>query len=125
MINSGTFDAAIASKLPAETAYLIKSQLVGLSPSMFLAGGVERVFAMTVQIAFSLLVLYGVMSKRFIYVIYAILLHGLVNAPLVVLMSKGINIWVIEGLIALFAALGLYYIIKSKEVFKKDFETLE
>ena len=124
MINYGTFDTAIASKLPAETAYLIKSQLINLSPSMFLAGGVERIFAMTVQIAFSLLVLYGVMSKKFLYVVYAILLHGLVDAPLVVLMSKGINIWAIEGFIALCAAIGIYYINKSKEIFRKSFEII-
>ena len=125
MINTGSFDITIASKLPPETVYLIKNQLINTASSMFLAGGIERLFTIIIQIALSLIVLYGVMNKSFKYVLYAILFHTLLNAPLPLLMTKGINIWLIEAIIGVFAVIGLYFIVKSKDHFNNKFSSSE
>lgn len=117
MINSGMFDSAMAAALPAEIAGLLKDQLLNLEPYVFLLGGIERIFALIIQITFSLLVLYGVMNKSFKYVIYAILLHMVVNAPLGILSSMGISVIGIEVFVGICATIGLVFIIKSKSMF--------
>ena len=66
-INSGTFDNIIAKQLPAEVADTIKDQLTSIAPATFLAGGLERLFTIFIHIGLSLLVLYGVRNKKYIY----------------------------------------------------------
>ncbi|MDF2592765.1 MAG: hypothetical protein K0S75_2231 [Clostridia bacterium] len=122
MINSGLFDNAIAATLPPEIAAKIKSTLIDTPTINFLAGGFERTMTMIIQIAFSILVLYSVKFKKPIYLLYAILLHAVVDAPTVVLVDMGLNVWVIEIFVAACAAVGLIYIIKSKSKFAKTEE---
>lgn len=85
MINSGAFDSTIAPRVGADTAWQIKNLLIATPAIDFLVGGMERVLAITVQIAFSLVVLYGVMNRKAVYVAYAILLHAALNAPAAIL----------------------------------------
>lgn len=113
-INSGLFDSTLAPQMGPEAAAAIKEQLISLAPSVFLAAGIERIFTIIVHIAFSLLVLYAVKTKRFIYVIYAILLHTLVNLPAVLIMGRGYNILFAELYVFVAAIIGLIYIIRSK-----------
>jgi uncharacterized membrane protein YhfC len=113
-INKGTFDSDILPKLPSATASYIRNALVNTDPHLFLVAGFERVFAMSAHIGFSLVVLYGVKFKKPIYLLYAILLHGLLNAPV----AFGIqNILIIEGYIFIFALVSLYFTIKSRALF--------
>ena len=122
MINSGLFDSAIAATLPPAVAEQIRSTLVDSPTINFLGGGFERTMTMIIQIAFSVMVLYSVKFKKPIYLLYAILLHAVVDAPTVVLVSMGLNIWIIELFIAACAAAGLIYIIKAKSIFAKEEE---
>ncbi len=123
-INSGTFDS-ITANLPSDAVYLLKNQLINTPSHLFLTAGVERIFAMALQIAFTLVVLYGVKKKAFKYVVLAICLHFLVDSPLPLLMASGLNIWVIEIFVGICAAIALYFIIKSKEIFRKSFDEAE
>ncbi|NLA11059.1 MAG: YhfC family intramembrane metalloprotease [Firmicutes bacterium] len=113
MINRGLFEQLIAPRLGAE-ASLIKAQLVGLPPSVFLAAGVERMLTLIVQLALSLIVLYAVKSRRPVFLLAAILLHTGLNAGVVYLQAGGAAIWTIELFIAAAAAAALYLIIRLK-----------
>lgn len=84
LINSGQFETLIAPQL-GPAAETLRQQLVESPPLLFASAGVERIFAITLQIALSLVVLLGVRRGKFLYVIYAILLHALVNFPIVLL----------------------------------------
>lgn len=98
-INSGAFDTSIAPQL-GEAAELIKTQLLTTPPALFLVAGVERVFALVIQVALSLLVLAAVKQRRPILVVYAILLHGLVNFPVTLLTPISIylsEVWVMAA----------------------------
>lgn len=68
MINSGTFDAALAeaAALGVDVSQLetIRTQLVSSSPTLFLLGGFERILAMTAHAAMSMIVCYGVAHKK-------------------------------------------------------------
>ncbi|NLW09900.1 MAG: YhfC family intramembrane metalloprotease [Firmicutes bacterium] len=117
MINNGTFDRVIAPELDSELAAAIKTQLIETSPFLFLVGGLDRVFAITIQIALSLVVLYAVVKRKFSFVIYAILLHALVNSIPVILMQQGFNVWAAEIYLFILAAIALFFIIRSRKLF--------
>lgn len=122
MINTGLFDSAIAATLPPEIAEQIRSTLIDSPTVNFLAGGFERIMTIIIQIAFSILVLYSVKFKKPTYLLYAILLHAVVDAPVVVLGGMGLNIWIIELFVVVCAAVGLIYIVKAKSIFAKEEE---
>lgn len=68
MINSGAFDTVIAqtAAMGVDTAplELIRSQLLGISPALFLLAGLERLLTMIAQTAMSMIVCYGVAHKK-------------------------------------------------------------
>lgn len=119
MINSGAFDSLVAAKLPPEIAQQIRVLLVESPTVNFLAGGFERVMTMSIQIAFSIMVLYSVKFRKPLYLVLAILLHALVDAPLVVLSTMGLSVWAIELYVAALAVAAFVYIIKAKDSFEK------
>lgn len=67
MINTGTFDAALAQAAAAgvdvSQLELIRQQLLSASPALFLLGGFERILAMIAHLGMSMLVCYGVSHK--------------------------------------------------------------
>jgi uncharacterized membrane protein YhfC len=99
-VNAGTAPAAQAR---------IANQLIAAQPYMFLIPGVERVFAMIIQIALSLIVLKAVISKKWWLFALAIFLHAFVDFP-AALYQWGIlpNILLIELFVALIAALYVF-----------------
>ncbi len=114
-INSGAWDT-IAAALPAETAQSLFNSLTGLSPVTFLVGGMERLFAMTIQVALSILVLYAIRRRRFIYVLLAVLLHAVVDSPIIFLITNtgtvGTELYAFACAVA-----GAIYIVLSRKVF--------
>jgi len=117
MINTGVFESSIAPSLPSGTAEILRSQLVNTSPYLFAVAGIERVFAMALHIAFSVIVLYGVMNNKFRYVVYAILLHALVNTPLPILSMLGAGVWGVELYVFITAVAAFIFLMKSKKLF--------
>lgn len=112
MINTGRFESFISGKASANTIQLIKNTLVNTNPYVFLLPGLERILAITAHVAFTLVVLYGIRNKKDYYLLYAILLHALLDAPAVLIK----NTFVIEGYIFIFAIVSLLFIIKSKDM---------
>jgi uncharacterized membrane protein YhfC len=117
MINNGT----LAAKLPEVTAQQIHNSLISTSSYLFLLGGFERAFAFTIQILLSLVVLYGIKERKYIYLLYAILIHAAIDFP-AALFQKGVitNMWILEGMYALVALICLILIIKSKKYYEKE-----
>ena len=68
MINGGTFDAvvneAVTAGVDVSALLLLKDQLISTSPALFLLAGFERILAMTGHTAMSLLVCYGVYTRK-------------------------------------------------------------
>lgn len=100
MMNKGTLDAALAA-LPGEAAAQLSaaaSQLASNPPWVFLVGAAERVAAIALQIALSVLVWFA--AKRggkstWLYVL-AIAVHMAVDAVAVFMSLSGINALVTE-----------------------------
>ena len=93
MINTGT-SGLITDKLTGDAASQINAAfdtLITTQPHMFLVGIAERLFAVTLQIALSVLVWTAVKKKgmRFLFPV-AIFIHFAVDAATVVIASKSI-----------------------------------
>ena len=95
-LTSGKDGAAIAAKL----------QAIAATPSaMFLLSGAERMFALTIHIALSVIVFYSVYEKRRFWLYpAAIVLHALIDAPAALAQTGMLsNVLLIEGLVLLCA----------------------
>ena len=93
----------------AQFAEVIEA-LITTPSYQFLLGGVERVFAVIVQISFSVLVWFAAKNKeKFLYYPLAILLHLLVDGSLVIAMDhgmgEGVNTIFLEGMVGVLALL--------------------
>lgn len=122
MINAGIYDEMIGANLAPETAAFVKSQLIDTETYVFLVGGIERIFAVIIQIALTLVVLYGVKNKKNIWVLVAILLHAVIDTPIALLSLNGASIFISEAYTMVCAAVALIFIIKSKKIFSKENE---
>ena len=70
---------------------------------MPLLGAAERVFAMTMHIAWSLLVLRAVTRRNLLWLALAVLGHALVDGLAVYLIKSGVSAVTIEGLLFILA----------------------
>ncbi|PFK30460.1 YhfC family intramembrane metalloprotease [Bacillus cereus] len=72
----------------------------------YFIGGIERFFAMLLHIGLSIIVLQGVLQKRFLYVVFAITIHGLVDALVGILplyVPKDSALLIVESTVAIIA----------------------
>lgn len=113
MINNGTFDSLAAPQLGL-AAEEIRSQLISTPSYLYLVGGLERVFAIAVQLGLSVLVFYSVKRQEVRLYWLAVLLHTLVNLPAVLLVSAGVAILWVELWVAVCAAVAVWYVIRSQ-----------
>lgn len=123
LINTGVFDATIAQQIGIETAEMIKAQLTGTPSYMFLLAGIERVLTIIIHIALSLTVLYGILIKKPIYLLLAIILHTVLNAVAVIILRMGWGIWYAQAFILVFAAICMLGIFKSRRYFTNQYSS--
>lgn len=105
-----------------EAVLLVGLQLAFLgvaSPSMipgmgasFFAAGVERIFAMGFHICLSVMVWRSLRDRRPLFLLLAILLHTLLNAMALYLVLLQVSVLVIEGAIALFTLMLLFFTLR-------------
>ncbi|MEK3710841.1 YhfC family glutamic-type intramembrane protease [Bacillus sp. FSL K6-1005] len=118
-INSGTFEQLLIHHDVKQALMPIQAQLLNTPSYEWLLGGMERISAISVQIGLSLLVLYAVKSRRPMFLLYSILLHGLFNVP-AVLYQKGVikHAAAVELIVAVIAAASVVWIVKAKRLFQ-------
>ncbi len=85
-------------------------------------GGLERVFAITIQIALSLMVLLSIVRKNILWLVGAILAHTIVDGVSVLLKVKGYSTATIELVVFGFALLAFQFIFHTKEMLSNTAE---
>lgn len=116
MINNGTININSSGALS-----LLYNQCISLTPGLALASGFERISAMAIHIGLSMIVLYGVRNKKILYLFIAILVHTLVNAPLVILPQVfGVGIVGVEIYVFICGLALAGFAIYSKKLYKED-----
>ncbi|WP_315117285.1 YhfC family intramembrane metalloprotease [uncultured Clostridium sp.] len=125
-INSGNINALNKYNITPNMIEMIKSNLINTPSYVFLVSGIERVFAILIQIGLSILVLQGVRNKKYIYLLYAILLHALIDFP-AAFFQKGVitNIWVIEAWVAIMSIVLIVFTLRAKSNFIGEGEEIK
>ncbi len=124
MINRGNFDSIINS-LPEESkgaVAALKNALTTTSPWMFLLGGFERICAIIIHVAFSLVVLYGIKIKKIKYLFIAILGHALVDVPSALYQRKAIPLNLVYILLISSVIILLFVIMRLRTSYKKYYK---
>lgn len=81
---------------------------------------VERLIAIVVHISLSVLVWNGfIKGKKYLYLGLAILAHGLVNTAALTSLALGLKLWLVEGILASFACMGIIYVVYSKRYYRE------
>lgn len=120
LINTGMLETTLSGKVPADALSSLSQLLINTSPVMFLMGGVERIAATAIQIALSIVVLYAVRYRKYIYIVLAILIHAAIDFPAAMYQMQKLNIWVVEGMLVLILIGAIIFIRKSREMFKEE-----
>ena len=93
----------------------LQDMLIQQPAYLYFLGSLERIMALVLQIAFTMLVLYAVKQKKYIFLVYAILFHAFVDFFAALYQTKTINIFVAEGITLLFTIGAVVLIRKMKE----------
>jgi len=115
IVNNGNIET-ITGALQGKALEQINTQISVLqttSPHLFLIGGIERIFALSIQISLSIIVFYSVYGKNKLWLYpFSILLHAIIDIPATA-MQVGIikNIYIVE-LLAIVSAIILVIITK-------------
>jgi len=83
IINTGNIET-ITGGLQGEVLEQIYNQITVLqttSPYLFLIGGIERIFAVFIQLSLSIIVFYSVYKNKFRLYLFSILLHAIIDIP--------------------------------------------
>ena len=116
LINAGTFETALAGQVPSDQLPIIKETVLNQGVSFYLMGIAERFFAVFMQIAFSLFVLVAVIKRKFVYVIYAILIHAAIDFPAAFYQTGHIkSLWIIELYLAIIGVFSFVFIKKVEK----------
>lgn len=114
-MNNGTLTALVGEAAAATIA----GQLGALTPINSVLGGVERILAVMLHLGFSTMVFTGfVRNQPGKYLVFAILAHTLVDAFVVIVPAfVPMSPLALEGIVLVFAALGLWYTLRAKKNF--------
>lgn len=118
MINNGTIDAVLAGPSAEALAPLVDQLKTG-SAFLIVLGGIERLGTMAIHIGLSIFVLYGIRKGRWIYLLYAILIHAVIDFPAALYQKGMIHIYVVEAYLILVAIGFVAWIVKSRALFEQ------
>lgn len=108
-VGHGGFEAVLLVGINA--LYSLITNGASSMPWLTSAGGIERVFTMVVQIAFSVMVLKSVALKRPLWLLLAFALHTFIDMGAVVMQVAGASVLLIEAAIGVFAVIMLLFVV--------------
>ena len=115
-LNKGTYDS-MKYGMSVERVKTIYGALTSMS---VLLGGIERIFAIAIHVGLTLLILYGINQRKKIYLGLAILIHGAIDASVVIFMNLGFSVYIVELWCGICAVVLLFFAIKIRIKFKGD-----
>ena len=81
---------------------------------------IERIIAVVGHVFFTIIIWNGFQrNKKIQYLILAIFIHGLLDFIAIIGVSQGLNIWILEGIFALFDIVVIVYIVYSKKYYRE------
>jgi uncharacterized membrane protein YhfC len=83
-----------------------------------LLSGLERIFALVIQICLTMLVLYSIKARKISFFILAILAHALIDFIPALYQAHFIGLVTVEIILGLFAAIAFTLFLKSRKHFE-------
>lgn len=111
-INSGDF-TALVDKQPE--LMKVQEALINSEAYLYAFESAERMMALILQVAFALLMLYGVKHKNYNYVLYCVLFHAFVDFFAALYQKQVINLFVVEGIFFVCTIVAIFVIRNMKE----------
>jgi uncharacterized membrane protein YhfC len=108
-------------KLPDNIPSTVLSQILALVHQpwyFFLIGLIERLMAICIQMALSLIVLYGIRKRKIIFLFASIGLHAVTDFVPALYQAHSVNLLVVEGILFILSILSILLIINSKPLYK-------
>ncbi|MBE0669197.1 MAG: YhfC family intramembrane metalloprotease [Anaerolineales bacterium] len=127
MLAYRNMDLSTVPSIPAEQVELATQQVKeywSTPAHMAILGLVERIFAMTLHVALSVMVLYGLVTKNQVWFWLAVLWHTIVDALAVYLVQK-IDMLALEGIVGICAVISLFIIFWIKPKFAEALNVQE
>lgn len=113
-VGHGGFEAVLLVGINALALLIVNGP--STMPWLTFAGGMERVFAMIIQIALSVMVLKSVVLKRPLWLLLAFVLHTFIDTGAVIMQYAGVSVLLIEAAIGVSAvALLLFVVFEHKK----------
>ncbi|ATW23772.1 YhfC family intramembrane metalloprotease [Candidatus Formimonas warabiya] len=119
LINRGLLDK-LAAKLPGVDISRLKEAMISAPSYTFAVVGYERAMAFLLQIALSLLVLYGVKNGKSHLLLLAILLHAAVDFPAALYQKGALSLLAVEGILLAAGIISAVFITRSRKVFDRE-----
>ena len=116
-------DLVAVPSIPANQLELAKQQVAAYwSAPVYVAllGMVERVFAVCLHVALSVMVLYSIAGSKPIWFWIALLWHALIDGLAVFLGQRGLNVLALEGIIGILALISLWIVFVLRPVFPQQ-----
>ena len=95
------------------------SAITDTAPVAFLYGGIERIFAICLHIALSIMVLHGVRKRNIGYTFLAIFIHGAANFG-AVMIAQRVGALASEAFLFGVAVLSIIFVLLMKRLFEKQ-----
>lgn len=112
-------------QLPANLPADVQTQLLAMvhQPAYSYAlGTFERIIAICIQLALSLLVLFGIKQRKILYLGVAILLHAVVDFMPALYQRHLISLIIVEFVMIVFGICAITFIIRSKNIYDARME---
>lgn len=103
----------------------VMTQLTQLSPWVFGLAGYERLMTFVIQIGLSVLVFKAVKEGKKYWYIVAILIHMLLDIPAALTQVGVSNLYVVEGIVTVVAALMVIFIFKQLKMYHHELSQAE
>lgn len=122
MINQGFIENLGLSTELQET---VVTQLTQVSPILFSLAGYERLMTLIIQIGLSVIVFKAIRERKIRYYVIAILIHALLDFPAALAQLGFLNVYMVEGIVTLFAVGFMIFIMKQLKVYRQDLTKVE
>jgi uncharacterized membrane protein YhfC len=113
MLNAGRLDTALGAALTPDALAHLRAGLEHLSALAVAAGAIERVIALLIQIALSLVVWRAVDSRRFDLLLLAVMLHAVIDFPAGLVQAGLLSTSVAEGLLVILGAVLVAFFLRG------------
>lgn len=129
MVGYRNIDLSTVPSIPANQLELARQQVEAYWSApwyMALMGFVERVFAISLHVSLSVMVLYAIVYGKPLWFWLALLWHALVDAVAVYVVQE-VGILTVEGIVAVFAIISLWiaWVLRGKFLLEAEAQTIQ